>query len=80
MVVHPMAQVRDVLRFYRDFSADLPDEAEVHAALATSPDGDRIAALLLGYNGPIEKGEKVLAPARAFGEPIADATAAMLAW
>ena len=72
MVVHPMARARDVLRFYRDFSADLPDEAEVHAALATSPDGDPIAALLLGYNGPIEKGEKVLAPARAFGKPIAD--------
>jgi hypothetical protein len=72
MVVHPMARTRDVLRFYRDFSADLPDEAEVHAALATSPDGDPIAALLLGYNGPIEKGEKVLAPARAFGKPIAD--------
>jgi FAD/FMN-containing dehydrogenase len=72
MVVHPMARARDVLRFYRDFSTDLPDEAEMHAALATSPDGDPIAALLLGYNGPIEKGEKVLAPARAFGEPIAD--------
>src|SRR5215475_11786058 len=64
MVVHPMARARDVLRFYRDFSTDLPDEAEVHAALATSPDGDPIAALLLGYNGPIEKGEKVLAPGR----------------
>src|SRR5215471_3585054 len=72
MVVHPMARARDVLRFYRDFSADLPDKAEVHAALATSPDGDPIAALLLGYNGPIAEGEKVLVPARAFGEPIAD--------
>jgi hypothetical protein len=40
-----MARARDVLRFYRDFSADLPDEAEVHAALATSPDGDSISPL-----------------------------------
>ena len=72
MVVHPMAQARDVLRFYRDFSADLPDEAEANAALATSPDGDPVAVLLLGYNGPIEEGEKVLAPARAFGAPMAD--------
>ena len=72
MVVHPMAQAREVLRFYRDFSANLPDAAEVYAALATSPEGEPIAALLLGYNGPIGEGEKMLSPARTFGEPIAD--------
>src|SRR5215472_13971320 len=31
-----------------------------------------IAALVLGYNGPIQDGEKVLAPARRFGRPAAD--------
>src|SRR6185312_8193234 len=29
-------------------------------------------AMALGYNGPLETGEKVLAPARQFGTPIAD--------
>lgn len=72
MVVHPMARAGEVLRFYREFSADLPDEAEAYAALITSPEGEPIAVLLLGYNGPIGEGEKVLAPARAFGEPVAD--------
>jgi hypothetical protein len=28
--------------------------------------------MALGYNGPLEMGEKVLAPARQFGKPIAD--------
>ena len=31
-----------------------------------------MAALILGYNGALDKGEEVLAPARKFGQPIAD--------
>ncbi|HEX7566837.1 MAG TPA: BBE domain-containing protein, partial [Bradyrhizobium sp.] len=31
-----------------------------------------VVALALGYNGPIAVGEKVLAPARNFGRPLAD--------
>jgi hypothetical protein len=33
--------------------------------------------LVLGYNGPIEEGERVLAPARQFGQPVADLVAPM---
>jgi hypothetical protein len=65
------------LRFYRDFCTTLPDEAEAYAALVTSPDGVPMAAMLLGYNGPIEQGERVLAPARQFGAPVADLVAPM---
>ena len=50
----------------------MPDEAEAYAGLLTSPEGMPVAALILGYNGPIEDGEKVLAPARRFGRPVAD--------
>ena len=77
MVLYPLAQARDVLRFYRDFCRTLPDEAEAYAALLTSPDGDPLVALLLGYNGPLDEGERVLAPAREFGPPIADLVAPM---
>jgi len=72
LVLYPLDQARDMLRFYRDFCPTLPDEAEAYAALLTAPQGMPVAALLLGYNGPIEEGEKVLAPARRFGSPIAD--------
>jgi FAD/FMN-containing dehydrogenase len=72
LVLYPLDQARDVLRFYRDFCRTLPDEAEAYAALLTAPQGMPVVALLLGYNGPIEDGEKVLAPARRFGTPIAD--------
>jgi FAD/FMN-containing dehydrogenase len=72
LVLFPLDQARDVLRFYRDFCRSLPDEAEAYAALLTAPQGMPVAALLLGYNGPIADGERVLAPARRFGKPLAD--------
>jgi FAD/FMN-containing dehydrogenase len=72
MVLHPLDQARDVLRFYRDFVPTLPDEAEAHVGLLNPPGAGPVAAVLMGYNGPIEEGERVLAPLRQFGTPIAD--------
>ena len=72
LVLHPLEQASAVLRFYRDFCATLPDEAEAFAAMLTAPQGMPVVALLLGYNGSLEDGEKALAPARRFGNPIAD--------
>jgi FAD/FMN-containing dehydrogenase len=77
LVIHPLERAREVLRFYRDFSSDLPDPADALAAMLTTPDGMPAVALVLGYNGPIEEGERVLAPARAFGSPVADLTQPM---
>jgi hypothetical protein len=72
LVLYPLEQAQAVLRFYRDFCPTLPDEAEAFAALLTAPQGMPVVALLLGYNGPLEDGEKILAPARRFGKPLAD--------
>ena len=72
VILHPLDRAKEVLRFYRDFSSSLPDEAEAYAGLMTSPEGDPVVALMLGYNGPVAEGERVLEPARKFGEPIAD--------
>jgi FAD/FMN-containing dehydrogenase len=77
MVLYPLDQAAEVLRFYRDFCPTLPDEAEAYAALLTSPEGVPVVALLLGYNGPMEEGEKVLSPARRLGQPLADLVAPM---
>jgi len=77
LVLHPLDRATEMLRFYRDFCATLPDEAEAFAALITPPNGVPMAAMLLGYNGPIEAGERVLAPARQFGHPAADLVAPM---
>src|SRR5262249_12897300 len=72
MVLHPQARAREVLRFYREFASDLPDEAEAFPVLLTAPDGVAMMGMLLAYNGPLDEGERILAPARAFGPPVAD--------
>ena len=72
LVLYPLEQAGDMLRFYRDFCATLPDEAEAFAALLTAPQGMPVGAMMLGYNGPVSDGEKILARARQFGKPIAD--------
>jgi len=77
LVIYPLDQAREVLRFYRDFCRTLPDEAEAYAAVLTAPQGMPVAALILGYNGPVADGERVLAPARRFGKPIADVVGPM---
>jgi hypothetical protein len=73
LVVYPLDQAADVARFYRDLCPALPDEAEAYLAFITEPQaGVPVIAMLLGYNGPLDEGEKVLAPARQFGRPLAD--------
>jgi FAD/FMN-containing dehydrogenase len=72
LILYPLDQARDMLHFYRDFCSRLPDEAEAYAALLTAPQGMPVGAMMLGYNGPIADGERLFAPARRFGKPIAD--------
>jgi len=72
MVMHPMARAKEVLGFCQEFCSSLPDEAWALVALMTSPDGMPMVAMLLSHNGPVDEGERVLAPARTFGPPVAD--------
>jgi FAD/FMN-containing dehydrogenase len=73
MVVYSLDQAGAVLRFYREFCAALPDEAEAYVGLLTDPGaGIPVLAMVLGYNGDLAEGERVLAPARTFGQPLVD--------
>ncbi|HEY2376072.1 MAG TPA: FAD-binding oxidoreductase [Gemmatimonadaceae bacterium] len=74
MILHPFTRAAEVLRHYRDFvMAGAPDELTVFAAAITSPDGAPLIALIPAYSGPsLDEGERVLAPLRAFGSPVAD--------
>jgi FAD/FMN-containing dehydrogenase len=81
LIVHPLADAKKVLQFYRDFAAKAPDELAVWFVLRKAPPlpflpeawhGKEILALAACYNGDLETGEKVLQPLRAFGKPIAD--------
>jgi FAD/FMN-containing dehydrogenase len=72
LLIHPASKARELLRFFREVTPQLPDELIVYAGLLNGPDGNPICALVAGYSGDPAKGEKVLAPIRAFGPPIAD--------
>jgi FAD/FMN-containing dehydrogenase len=72
MVVHPIAQVQEVLCFYREFSRTAPDELTAYAVLATMPDGLSVILIALCYCGPLEEGERLIAPVRKFGPPLVD--------
>jgi hypothetical protein len=74
MVVHPFARAREVLRFYRDFSAAAPDELTTYAAILYTPppDSAQVVALVTCYNGPIEQAEQLMRPLREFGPPLVD--------
>jgi len=69
-VVWPLAEGREVLQHYRDYSATLPDEAEAFAALLTMPDLGPVVAIITGYNGDPGKGATVCAEAGAVGHPL----------
>ncbi len=72
MVLYPMEQAREVLRFYRDYSKGSPDDLTVFAGLLTTPDGHDVAALIAAWFGPTSEAAQHLDPVRKFGTPIAD--------
>src|SRR4051794_10170350 len=70
LLLHPRAAALDVIRFYRDYIEDAPDELTAYAALLHAPDGTPMTAVIACHCGPIADGERVLQPLRAFGAPL----------
>jgi len=75
MVLHPIAQAKEVLRFYREFTAAQPDELQTWAGILTLPDGNLVVALVPCYIGSLDEGERLLTSLRRFGTPVADTIA-----
>ena len=65
-------EARDFLCFYHEFASTCPDELSTAASLGRVPDGGVVAGVAVCYCGPIETGERVLRPLRAFGSPLED--------
>jgi FAD/FMN-containing dehydrogenase len=72
MVIHPLSQGKQVLRFYDEFAGTAPDELSLAGAVLTGPDGQAIVAIAACFCGPLEAGEQALKPLRSFGPPLAD--------
>jgi FAD/FMN-containing dehydrogenase len=86
LLAWPMEQAAEVLRFYRDFVADAPDEVGIMANLRLAPAlpafpeelrGQPIVALIVCYTGPIDEGDEVVRPLREFKTPVLDTVGPM---
>ncbi len=81
MLMYPAAQAREVLRFYRDFMQEAPDEFGGGCAFVTAPpapfipesvQGTQVIAGIVCYVGPTEEGEAVLRPLKEALPPAID--------
>jgi FAD/FMN-containing dehydrogenase len=72
MVVHPFAKAKEVLQFYRDFSSTTHEALTTYAVPMTTPDDTKVVAIAVCYSGPLAEGERLIAPVRQFGPPLAD--------
>jgi FAD/FMN-containing dehydrogenase len=79
MIAYPFTHARDVLRFYRDQTASLPDEHTIFAGLIHAPDGSgtKLAAIVTCHCGPLAAGEKAVRPLKQFGTPAMDSIGPM---
>lgn len=75
LVVHPSVKGPEVLKFYREFAAQAPDELGIGAAMLTSPAGPAVGVAVVYFGDDLAKGEQILKPLREFGEPIMDSVA-----
>lgn len=77
----PMEDSPEVLRFYREWIAEAPDELMtivVHRKAPPLPfvppelHGKLVVGVVCCYAGPLEEGEKMVRPLKAFGSPVLD--------
>jgi FAD/FMN-containing dehydrogenase len=77
----PMKEASKLLRFYRDWIAEAPDELMtilIHRKAPAVPfipeemHGEPVVAVVSCWCGSIEEGEKVISPLRKFGSPVLD--------
>jgi len=80
-IFYPAEDAFDLLRTFRDWSADAPDEVTALVNLTSAPPlppipqewhGRKVAALLAACTGPIDEGEPLLRTIRSVAEPIVD--------
>lgn len=81
LIVHPFSDAGKVLRYYREFTAQAPDDLTTWVVLRKAPPlpflpedvhGTEVVVLAALYAGDMNEGERALAPLRGHGNPIAD--------
>jgi FAD/FMN-containing dehydrogenase len=72
LLLYPLEQARDVLRYFNEFIATVPDALTIQSGFIQTPDSMPVLFFSPTYCGTLDEGERVLAPLRAFGNPLTD--------
>jgi FAD/FMN-containing dehydrogenase len=81
LIVHPYSDAPEVVRAYRDFASNMPEDLNVWLVLRKAPPlpflpeevhGKEVVILAAFYAGDMKEGEHLLQPLREVGNPIAD--------
>jgi FAD/FMN-containing dehydrogenase len=75
LIAYPFDQARDVLKFFRDATAALPDDLTIFGGLLHAPDGAQIAVLIVCHCGSLDEAEAALRPIKKFRTPVVDSIA-----
>jgi len=82
LIVYPFAQARQVLRAWRDFTGDAPDELTVWGLLRKAPPlpflpasvhGSDVVILVVAHAGDLAAAERATTPLLRFGNPLGSA-------
>ena len=72
LLLHPRERAPELIAFHREFLASSPDELDTTIGFLNSPEGAPLVGIVVVYAGPESEGERILAPLRKFGPPVAD--------
>lgn len=71
-IIYPYEQAHDVCRFYAEFTRDIPDQLHLVLAMVSPKGGKPMISVEACYAGDLDEGERVVAPLRSYGKPLAD--------
>ncbi|MGH2561342.1 MAG: FAD-binding oxidoreductase [Thermomicrobiales bacterium] len=69
LVTYPLEKAREILRFFRAFAAEAPEELTMVGALLTGPTGAKMVGIAACYAGVAPEGERVLRALTEIAEP-----------
>lgn len=74
IIAHPFERARELLEFYRECTASLPDEQMVFLSLTHAPDGSgtKLAVLVTFHCGAAAVAESAVRPLKRFGSSVLD--------
>jgi hypothetical protein len=72
-LMFPISRARELVNFYAEYAATVPEYLYVDAGMAAPPGGrDGIFEFGVCYSGPPGEAERLLAPLRKLGKPLTD--------